>query len=418
MTDLEQESTHQGIDVERAVLGAVLSPGWRGSASDLGLAASDFANPHMGTVWETIERVGTEAHTVQTALRETPLRADGMMVVTLVGEACIPALVDSYVVKIQAAADRRGLMQYAQRVYQLAQSDSRDPEEVIDEARLMLEKAPRRSRGTLVPFADVLRRSVDRIENPDTGAKWPWDLNDMLVGLQAGRLYVVAARPGHGKTLVGQGLAVHFARLNRPVAVAMLEMPDDELGMRALSDAATVDIGSMYRGNVQEKSWTDIGAAVENMSDLPIFIDDTPTQTVGHIRRHAREVQRQHGSLGLIVVDYLQLISSRDKGMPRHEQVAEISRSLKLLARDLKVPVVAMAQLNRGPTSRTDKTPQLSDLRESGAIEADADVVILLWPDEKEQWILNVTVGKQRHGPKGNRQLQMAGHFSRLEDLR
>lgn len=400
------------IRPERSILGAVLS-GWRGDLADLALTEADFADPNMGAVWDAITRHGRDPLTVQQALLDGPLKNRPALIAELVSEACGFGSVEYYAGQIAADADRRGLIACGQRIQQLGTID-RDPEDLIEEARTLLDQAPRRVNGTVTTMTEVLADAIDGIEHPEKGTPWPWDVNDLLMPLSAGRLYIVAGRPGMGKSLIGQGLAVDFARRHLPVAFASLEMSRRELGQRMLAQVGTVNIGRMARGEIGETDWERVRTATTHLGQLPIHVDDTPTQTVAHIRRHARDVKRRH-SLGLIVVDYLQLVTARDSRAPRHEQVAEMSRSLKLLARDLEVPVVALAQLNRASVSRSDKRPAMSDLRESGAIEADADAVILLHQDLDIPGELLLIADKQRNGPKGDRSLLIAGHYSRIE---
>lgn len=400
------------VSPERAILGAILS-GWRGDPTDLGITSADFTDPNMGTVWETIRQHGPDPITVQRALADTPLRNRTMLVPELREEACVPGSVEYYAGLVARDADLRGLTACGQRIAQLGTLD-RDPEELIEEARTLLDKAPRRATAELVSMSDVMAAAVERTEHPEVGVPWPWDVNDLLLPLAPGRLYVVGARPGIGKSLFGQGLAVDFARRGHRVAFASLEMSREELGQRMLAQVASVDLGRMLRGQVPEQDWERLSRAASHLNGLPILMDDTPSQTIAHVRRHARDVKRR-GGLGLVVLDYLQIVVPRDRRTPRQEQVAEMSRALKLLARDLEVPVVAMAQVNRGSLQSADKRPNMGHLRESGAIEADADVVILLHQDPDLPGQLDVMVEKQRNGPKGVRPLMISGHYSRIE---
>lgn len=404
----------QTISPERALIGALLA-GARIPLDDLGITSGDFADPAMGTVWETIERHGRDPLTVQRALADTPLRNQPTIVTDLVGEACAPGSVEYYAGIIAADADRRGLVNAGLRIQQLGTLD-RDPEELIEEARTMLDKAPRRLNWDTPSMADVIADALDAAEHPDQGLPWPWhDVNNLMIPLMADRLYVIGARPAVGKSLVGQAIAVDVARRGRPVAFASLEMSYRQLGQRMIASTATIELGHLVRGSMTDGDWNRSATASKNLIGLPILIDDTPGQTIAHIRRHARDVKRRCGDLGVVIVDYLQLVRPRDARVRREEQVSEMSRSLKLLSRELHVPVVALAQLNRAAAGK-DATPTMANLRESGAIEQDADVVVLLHRDDDEfpgqiEWIAE----KQRDGQKGRESLMVAGHHARIE---
>lgn len=413
---------------ERALLGAIIG-GWR-DLDSLGVQGSDFDRPWHEAVYNTcaklIERGDRcDAVTVRNSLPPaTEIRRPENVDVDLqnMQESC-PVVVHAprYAKIVTDAADLRGLSRAALRIQQLvAERDPDKPvEDLIEDARAYLDRAPRRAGTPLVTLSDVLRRTIDRLEQGTMlGTMSPWpDLDRLTNGFQKSRLYVVAARPGCGKSLFGQGAALHFAQKGLPVAVSMMEMPDDEMGVRILSAAGAVDMGHMYGGRIDDRDWSQINDAVGRLDNQPVFIDDTADQNMTHIRRHARDVKRRHG-LGAVVVDYIQLIKARSTKDSREQQVAQISRSLKLLSRELEVPVIALAQLNRGSLQRTDKTPGLGDLRESGAIEQDADVVILLHRDDDEfPGELKCIVPKNRNGQMGECMLRFRGHLARLENV-
>ncbi|WP_399554120.1 replicative DNA helicase (plasmid) [Streptomyces anulatus] len=249
------------------------------------------------------------------------------------------------------------------------------------------------------------------------------DLDQLTQGLQPGQLIVVAGRPAMGKTM----LALNFARKcsirnNNPSLFFSLEMGKNELGMRILSADARIALHHMRSGTMTDEDWTRAANRTPVISTAPLYIDDTANQTVMYIRAQARKQKAQTG-LSLIVVDYLQLMQSGLRVESRQQEVSDISRNLKLLAKELEVPIVALSQLNRGPEQRTDKKPVVSDLRESGAIEQDADMVILLHREdayEKESaraGEIDLIVGKHRNGPTATITAAFQGHYCRIVDM-
>ena len=225
-----------------------------------------------------------------------------------------------------------------------------------------------------------------------------------------------------GKTAFGLGIAVNVAQqLHQPVLVFSLEMSHDELTQRILSSEARVDSKRIATGKITESEWAKIGQAIGRL-EVPLFLDDNPRLTVAEIRAKARRLKAQHGSLALIVIDYLQLMSTGGGAENRQLEVSEISRNLKVLARELQVPVLALSQLSRNLESRADKRPMLSDLRESGALEQDSDVVMFLYrdevydPDSSEKGAAEVIVAKHRSGPIGSRRLVWLSQCTRFEN--
>jgi replicative DNA helicase len=226
-----------------------------------------------------------------------------------------------------------------------------------------------------------------------------------------------------GKTSFAINIAQNAAvRHQIPVAIFSLEMAKDQLAQRMLSSESNIELQKIRTGDLSEQDWIKLVHAATPLSQAPIFIDDTPAVTAMEIRSKARRLKLEH-NLGLIVIDYLQLMSGRGKAESRQQEVSEISRSLKALARELQVPVVALSQLSRGPESRQDHRPMLSDLRESGAIEQDADVVVFLYrdeyynPDSEKKNIAEAIIAKQRNGPTGTVELVWLGQFTKFASL-
>ena len=246
------------------------------------------------------------------------------------------------------------------------------------------------------------------------------ELDELTHGLHPGQMIVVAARPAVGKSTLGIDIARAAAiRHKMATAVFSLEMSRTEITMRVLSAEATIQLQDLRRGLKNQDQWNKLARIMGKISDSPLFIDDSPNMSLMEIRAKCRRLKQQH-NLKLVVIDYLQLMTSGKKVESRQQEVAEFSRALKLLAKELEVPVIAISQLNRGPEQRTDKRPQMSDLRESGSIEQDADVVILLHRDRSDperDGEADVIVAKHRNGPTADIILAFQGHYSRFNNM-
>jgi len=250
------------------------------------------------------------------------------------------------------------------------------------------------------------------------------DLDYKTAGLQNSDLILIAARPGMGKTAMALNIAQHAAvRCHIPVAIFNLEMSKDQLVNRMLCSEVMVDSHKMRTGKLEDDDWNKIAQALAPLSEAPIYIDDTPGLSVMDIRAKCRRLKLEK-NLGLVVIDYLQLMQGRGRAESRQQEVSEISRSLKILAKELNVPVVTMSQLSRGPESRSDHRPMLSDLRESGAIEQDADIVMFLYrddyynPDTEKKNIAEVIIAKHRNGSTGTVELRWFGEFTKFANLK
>jgi replicative DNA helicase len=247
------------------------------------------------------------------------------------------------------------------------------------------------------------------------------DLDKMTAGLQPGDLVIVAGRPSMGKTAFALNIGEHVAvNLQMPVAVFSMEMGDTQLAMRLLCSVGMLDAQRLRTGRLNEDDWSKLMAATQKTQDAPLYIDETPALSALELRSRARRLARTCKGLGLIVVDYLQLMSSTRQGENRAAEVSEISRSLKALAKELNCPVIALSQLNRSLEQRADKRPMMSDLRESGAIEQDADVILFIYRDEvynpetPDKGIAEIIIGKQRNGPTGKVRLTFMGQYTRF----
>jgi replicative DNA helicase len=276
---------------------------------------------------------------------------------------------------------------------------------------------------------DLLDRVQDMADNPNdiTGVPTGFiDLDRMTAGLQPGDLIVLAARPSMGKTAFAINIAEHVA-LNEglPVAVFSMEMGAAQLAVRIVGSIGRINQGHLRTGKLTDDEWPRLTEAIERLRTVSLHIDETPGLTPSELRANARRLARQCGKLGLIVVDYLQLMSGTNSdGENRATELGEISRGLKMLAKELQCPVIALSQLSRGVESRTDKRPMMSDLRESGAIEQDADVIMFIYRDEyytkdacKEPGVAEIIIGKQRNGPTGTVKLAFLNMLTRFESL-
>ena len=276
----------------------------------------------------------------------------------------------------------------------------------------------------------MLNETVDRLDalhqagGMVTGVATGFNkFDEYTAGLQPGDLIIVAGRPSMGKTTLAMNMAENVALgLSKPTAIFSMEMSVDQLAFRLISSLGRVDQSHLRTGRFADEDWKRINGAIQQMSQSPIFIDDTPARTPTEVRARARRLQREHG-LSLIVVDYLQLMHVGGNTENRATEISAISRSLKALARELSVPIIALSQLNRSVEQRTDKKPVMSDLRESGAIEQDADLIVFIYREEvydkstPRAGIADITIAKQRNGPTGEFPLTFLGKYTRFENF-
>jgi len=277
----------------------------------------------------------------------------------------------------------------------------------------------------------LLTRAVERIEHlyatrsPITGLPTGFDdLDKKTAGLQPSDLIIIAARPSMGKTALAVNIVEHASMVgDGAVLVFSMEMPSEQIVMRMLSSLGRIDQTRMRTGDMHEDDWPRFTAAVSQLKDKKLYIDDTPALSPNDIRTRARRVARESGGLGLIVVDYLQLMRGSGPFENRTNEISEISRSLKAIAKELRVPLVALSQLNRGLENRTDKRPMMADLRESGAIEQDADLILFIYrdevynPDSADKGVAEIIIGKQRNGPIGSCRLSFIDNLTKFENL-
>jgi replicative DNA helicase len=312
--------------------------------------------------------------------------------------------------------------------------EGRSSDEMLDHAEGQVfeiaERGAKRA-GGFVQVKEVLSKVIDRIDtlfeqdSAITGLSTGFtDFDEQTSGLQPADLVIVAGRPSMGKTTFAMNLAENAAiKSKEPVAVFSMEMPADALAMRMLSSLGQIDQHRLRTGKLNDDDWPRLTSAIALLNEAPLFIDDTPALTVTELRARARRLKREHG-LSLIVIDYIQLMQGSGKNNEnRTTEVSEISRSLKALAKELEVPVIALSQLNRSLEQRTDKRPIMSDLRESGAIEQDADLIVFIYRDEvynedsPEKGKAEIIISKQRNGPIGKVFLTFQGKYTRFENF-
>jgi replicative DNA helicase len=308
----------------------------------------------------------------------------------------------------------------------------RNSGDILDFAeQTVFEIAEQESKGrrNYNPIKDLLVRALDRVDelfhrdNPITGIATGFDdLDDRTAGLQSADLIIIAGRPSMGKTALAINIAEHAAiKDKKSVAVFSMEMPGDSLAMRMMSSLGRIDQHKVRTGKLHDDDWPRLTSAVEILKDAKLFIDDTPALTPAELRARCRRIAREQ-SLDLVVVDYLQLMSVPGTTENRATEISEISRSLKAMAKELNVPVVALSQLNRSVEQRPNKRPVMSDLRESGAIEQDADVIIFIYRDEVydedsvDKGKAEIIIAKQRNGPIGTIKLAFLGQYTRFEN--
>jgi len=313
-------------------------------------------------------------------------------------------------------------------------TEGRPSDELLDNAeRLVFKIAEQgaKNKGGFASITNVLTDVVDRIgelfeqDTTVTGLPTGWDdFDEKTSGFQPGDLVIVAGRPAMGKTTFSMNMAEYAAiKSEKPVAVFSMEMPAEQLARRMLSSLGRINQGKLRTGKLDDDDWPRLTAAVSLLSDKPLFIDDSPALSPNEVRSRCRRLAREHGQLGLVLIDYLQLMQVPGLKENRTAEISEISRSLKGLAKELEVPVIALSQLNRGLEQRPNKRPVMSDLRESGAIEQDADIIIFIYRDEvynpesPDKGTAEIIIGKQRNGPIGTVRLTFLGKYTRFENF-
>ncbi|MGH9057031.1 MAG: replicative DNA helicase [Acidimicrobiales bacterium] len=429
------------LDAEQSLLGAMLLSRDAIAAAVETCNLDDFYKPAHAHVFDaatTLYSRGDPVDPVTVAdelSRAGLLEAVGGLPALAAMQADTPATTNAgrYARIVEEHALLRRMISVAGDIAEMGYSVPDDVAAVVDRAEsLVFGVAERRVTDSLKPLRTLLEQSLDRLEHlfergeAITGVPTGYvDLDERLHGLQPSTLNIVGARPSMGKTAFALGIAAHATVIARvPTLVFSLEMSHEEITQRLLVSEARVDGSRIRNGRLADSDWPKISQAIGRLGDAPLFIDDNPALTVMEIRAKARRLKTREGGLGLIVIDYLQLMTSRQGVENRQVEVAEISRGLKILARELEIPVVALSQLSRGLEMRSDKRPVLADLRESGSLGQDADVVMFLYRDEiyhpeatDNGGIAEVHVAKHRNGPTGKLQLAFLSQSARFENM-
>jgi replicative DNA helicase len=434
------------IEAEQSLLGALLLDNQAfDRVADL-VGGDDFYRDDHRRIWRHIARLveaGRPADVVTVSesieASEDKDKTGGPAYLGALAQNTPSALnIRRYAELVRERSVQRRLAQVATEIAETALNPTgKEVGQLLDEAESRIfqiaESGARRDQG-LLEIKPVLAKVFEKIDhlyhrdNPSdvTGVPTGYtDLDRMTSGLQPGDLVIVAGRPSMGKTALALNIAEHVAVDNGlPVAIFSMEMSSTQLAMRMLGSISRVDQHKMRTGRLTDKEWGDLSDAVAKLHEVPLFIDEAGALTALEVRARARRLKRQYSKLGLIVIDYLQLMAASSQGENRATEISEISRSLKAMAKELDVPVLALSQLNRAVDQRPDRRPVMSDLRESGAIEQDADVIMFIYrevvykpdlPDE-QRGIAEVILGKQRNGPIGTVKLTFRGQHTRFEN--
>jgi len=431
----------QNVEAEAAVLGALLvNKEAMDKVADL-LEPDDFYRQDHQAIFRAITRLYEKRAPIDLvtltneleSLKELETVGGAAYLAELVNTVPTALHVVHYAQIVKHKSILRKILTAGQRISELGYDEEREVQEILDEAEAAMFKVSHKMiEDNFLPISDILAASFDRIDRlhrekgllrgVPTGFK---ELDAKLSGLQPSDLIILAARPSMGKTTLALNIALNAAvKAQVPVGFFSLEQSREQIVDRLLCAQAAVDGWKLRTGNLSEDDFPAIGMAMGTLAEAPIFIDDSPTLTPIEIRTRARRLQAE-AKLGLIVVDYLQMLESRRRSsdLNRVQEVSEISRSLKALARELNIPVVALSQLSRAVEGRERKLPQLSDLRESGSIEQDADVVVFLYREDyydKEsdrKGITDLLIRKHRNGPIGEVELHFRAEQARFYDL-
>jgi replicative DNA helicase len=430
------------IEAEQSVLGGLLlsADGWDAVAETV--APADFYRHDHRVIYRQIARLAEAMEPVDVITVADKLEASGELdaagglsyLAELAQNTPSASNIRAYAHVVRERSSLRKLIEAAQEIADSGFSpDGRTSEELIDEAerRIMQvgEQGPKA--GGPQGVNPLLESALGRIEElfnsggDITGLSTGFqDLDGMTSGLQPSDLVIVAGRPSMGKTSFAMNLVENAViAQDRPILVFSMEMPSSQLVTRMLSSIGRIDQTRIRNGKLEQEDWPKLSTAVTKLKDVPLYIDDTPALTPTEVRSRARRVNREHGQLGMIMVDYLQLMQVAGSGEGRTAEISEISRSLKAIAKEFNCPMVALSQLNRSLEQRPNKRPVNSDLRESGAIEQDADVIMFIYRDEvyneesPDKGTAEIIIGKQRNGPIGTCRLAFIGPYTRFENL-
>ena len=432
----------QALEAEQSLLGGLLLDNRRWDEVSDEVGTTDFYNRSHRLIYDAVRALQGKNEPADVITVSEWLEQNGKLedagglayIGTLASNTPSTANILNYARIVRERAILRSLISAANEISETAYSpEGKTPREVLDHAEKLVfdisEHDGRRRQG-FATIQELLTRSVDHIEElyeskeSVTGMPTGFtDLDEMTAGLQRGDLVVVAGRPSMGKTAFAMNVAEYVAlEKNLPVAVFSMEMPGEQLAMRLLSSIGRINSNKVRTGRLGDDDWPRLTSAVGLLDKAPIFVDDTAGLNPLDLSSRARRLFREHDSLGLVVVDYLQLMQSMENNENRATEISNITRALKMLAKELNVPVMVLSQLNRSLEQRPNKRPIMSDLRESGAIEQDADVIFFVYRDEvyneesEQKGRAEIIIGKQRNGPIGMVSLTFLGEFTRFEN--
>ncbi|MCX5706534.1 MAG: replicative DNA helicase [Candidatus Omnitrophica bacterium] len=431
----------QNLDAEMAVLGSMLILDPEAIATALeNLEQTFFYKEQHRKIFQTISNLYAANKAVDLITLTDALKKDGILeevggasyLTSLANVVPTSANIAHYVAIVKEKSILRTLINNATKIISLCYETEGNIDQVVDNAeRFIFEVSERKAHGASyqhlkeiikdsIETIDVLYRKKAHVTGIPTGFI---DFDIKTAGLQESDLIVIAGRPSMGKSALALGMIEHAGVIERvPTAIFSLEMSKEQLVQRMLCSHAKVDAQKVRTGYLAASDWPRLTAAAGKLSEAPIFIDDSPAISIMELRAKARRLKAQQ-DIKLIILDYMQLMRGSINSESRQQEISEISRSLKALARELHLPIVAISQLSRAVESRTDHRPQLSDLRESGAIEQDADVVVLLLreeyyaPTSENQGIAEVIIAKQRNGPVGSLRLAFIKEYTRFENI-
>jgi replicative DNA helicase len=431
----------QNLEAEQSVLGGILLDNHALNAVLEILVAKDFYSEAHRRIFAAILALSERGDPIDLITLSNSLK-DRKQLDSVGGAVYLASLVDNvpsaanvayYAKIIKNKAILRGLIGTATEIITNSFQTGADVDQVLDEAEhAIFEISENKIRPSFYPFRDIIKKSIETVEhlfeNKEmvTGVATGYErIDDLTSGFQKSDLIIIAGRPSMGKTAFALNIASHAAlESGIPVAIFSLEMAKEQLALRMLASEAKVDSQRIRKGFLGETDWEKLVGAAGRLSEAPIFIDDTPAITVLEMKAKARRLKAESG-LELILLDYLQLMRGGAYKDSREQEISEISRSLKALAKELNVPVVALSQLNRKVEDRTNRRPQMADLRESGAIEQDADVIAFIYRDEvynksednPERGLAEIIIGKQRNGPTGVVKLAFLEKYTCFENL-
>ena len=429
------------IEAEQAVIGSMLTDKDAVMAAVEKLKADSFYREDNKLIFEAIVNLYGRSEPVDLVTVKDELSSMGDFekvggfeyLAVLPDKVPTTANVQKYIDIVEEKSTLRKLIKTANEIIELGYNPTEDVEDIMAGAeKKIFDLIQNKNQKSYTPIKDVLIESFTKLEelynqkSKITGIPTGfYDLDDKTAGLHGSDLILVAARPAMGKTAFALNIAANAAiKANTPVAVFSLEMSKDQLVNRILCIEAMVDSNKIMTGKLEEDDWSKLASVVGPISDSGIFIDDTPGISIMEIRTKCRKLKNEQ-HIGLIVIDYIQLVqgSNNRKNGSREQEIAEISRSLKILAKELDVPVIALSQLSRAVEQRPDHRPMLSDLRESGSIEQDADIVMFLYrddyynPDTEDKNISEVIIAKHRAGSTGTVKLLWMGNYTKFDNL-